>query len=65
MTNFTVEEMEGDSAVREISVLALSRIHAVMKTVKRPIRAGRQQGKRWIRVTQKPSGLTGEFHFTD
>lgn len=65
MTNFTVEEMEGDSAVREISVDALSRIHAVMKTVKRPIRAGRQQGKRWVRVTQKPSGLTGEFHFTD
>jgi hypothetical protein len=65
MTNFTVEEMEGDSAVREISVVALSRIHAVMKTVKRPIKAGREQGKRWIRVTQNPSGLTGVFHFTD
>lgn len=61
MTNFKVEEMEGDNAVREITVVAFSRIHAVMKTVDRPIKAGREQGKRWIRVTQKPSGLTGVF----
>ncbi len=65
MTNFKVEEMEGDSAVREVTVDAFSRIHALMKTVDRPIQAGRKPGKRWIRVTQKPSGLTGEFHFTD
>jgi repressor of nif and glnA expression len=65
MTSFKVEEMEGDSAVREMSVVAFSRIHAVMKTVARPIKAGLVPGKRSIRVTQKPSGLTGVFHFTD
>jgi hypothetical protein len=65
MTNFTVEEMDGDSAVRETSVDALSRIHAVRKTANRPIKAGREQGKTWIRVTQIASGWTGEFHFTD
>lgn len=51
MNSFKVEFIDGSEVVRSLEVAAQSDVHAVMKTVPRPLKPGRELGKQWIRVT--------------
>ena len=65
MKGFKVEAMIEDRVISSTSVEAQSHVHAVVKTVRRPLKPGRSPGKPWIRVTDLASGKAGEFQFAD
>jgi hypothetical protein len=62
MENFRVELMNGKKVVRSLSVAAQSHVHAVVKTVPKPMMPGKASGKPWIRVRPAAGGKTSAFH---
>lgn len=65
MKRFKVDAMHGDSVVSSALVEAQSHVHAVVKSVRRPLKPGRTQGKPWIRVTEVASRKVTEFQRAD
>ena len=65
MKSFKVDAMSGSKVIRSTSVDAQSHVHAVVKTVQRPLKPGRSPGKPWIRVTDIETRKTSEFQFLD
>lgn len=62
MECFLVELMSGKKVVRSLSVVAQSHVHAVVKTVPKPLKLGKAPGKPWIRVRPAAGGKTSVFH---
>lgn len=62
MESFRVELMNGKKVVRSLSVAAQSHVHAVVKTVPKPMMPGKASGKLWIRVRLAAGGKTSAFH---
>jgi len=65
MESFKVDLMNGKKVISSVEVAAQSHVHAVMKTVPKPLKLGRAAGKPWIRVTHVVSKKTSEFHVSD
>lgn len=65
MKNFKIDAMSGSKVISSTSVEAQSHVHAVVKTVPRPLKPGRSPGKPWIRVTDLETRKANEFQFLD
>jgi hypothetical protein len=65
MKSFKVEAMHGNKVISSASVEAQSHVHAVVKSVQRPLNPGRTLGKPWIRVTELDSCKASEFQVSE
>jgi hypothetical protein len=65
MKSFKVDAMHGDRVVSSAVVEAQSHVHAVVKSIRRPLKPGRTPGKPWIRVTEVDSLKASEFQRAD
>lgn len=62
MESFKVELMSGRKIVRSVLVAAQSPVHAVVKTIPKPLMPGKTPGKPWIRVRDSAGGKASAFH---
>ena len=65
MESFRVDLMSGRKVVRSISVAAQSHVHAVVKTVPKPLKLGKAPGKPWIRVRNAAGGKASAFQVAE
>jgi len=65
MESFRVDLMNGRKVVRSVSVAAQSHVHAVVKTVPKPLKPGKAPGKPWIRVKPVAGGKSSSFQVAD
>ncbi|WP_027037588.1 hypothetical protein [Mesorhizobium ciceri] len=65
MKSFKVEAMHGDKAISSALVEAQSHVHALVKSIRKPLKPGRTPGKPWIRVTDLANLKASEFQKVD
>jgi hypothetical protein len=65
MKSFKVDAMHGDKVISSALVEAQSHVHAVVKSIRKPLKPGRTPGKPWIRVTDMANRKASEFQTAD
>ncbi|WP_027062662.1 hypothetical protein [Mesorhizobium loti] len=65
MESFRIDLMNGRKVVRTVSVAAQSPVHAVVKTIPKPLMPGKAPGKPWIRVRNAAGGKSSAFRVVD
>jgi hypothetical protein len=65
MKSFKVEAMHGNEVISSATVEAQSHVHAVVKSVRRPLKPGRSPGKSCIKVTELDSRKASEFQISE
>ena len=63
MQTYKIDAMLGRRIVKSTSVEAQSHVHALVKTISRPLMPGSTPGKPWIRVTDVSSRKVHTFQF--